>query len=342
MFTIKEPFQKEERFGAKHYRAICSRVEQETGVRLHSRAPRARTLRWVVATAAVCVCLFVATPALAAGIPGAYEALYAISPETAQFFKPVQKSAEYQGIEVKVVSAYVQKADAEVLITVHDTESDRLDQSIDLYDSYDINTAFDSIGTCSQVGYDGESNTATFLITINSMNADESVVAGEKVTFTVTTLLGGKTEVLDVPIDLDWNAIPETVETEKADPYENDVLTIGEEQTTAYEGFAVTGIGYVDGKLHIQLYTPGRKLYDDHAFLYLMNANGEKIDADMLYRGGYNTGDSNDEMRADYVEYVFDVPQSELQTYTLYGDFYSAKTRIDGNWSVTFPLENQD
>ena len=44
--------------------------------------------------------------------------------------------------------------------------------------------------------------------------------------------------------------------------------------------------------------------------------------------------------RADYIDYVFDVLQSELEQFSLFGDFYSAKTRIDGNWSITFPIDD--
>ena len=42
----------------------------------------------------------------------------------------------------------------------------------------------------------------------------------------------------------------------------------------------------------------------------------------------------------DYQEFVFDISPEDLGDYTLHGDFYTAAARIDGNWSITFPLEN--
>ncbi|MPN00950.1 hypothetical protein SDC9_148148 [bioreactor metagenome] len=115
----------------------------------------------------------------------------------------------------------------------------------------------------------------------------------------------------------------------------------GTERVELHKGFFFSGIGYVDGKLHIQLYTPGRHSRDDHAFLCLRNAEGEQKEAQMLYRGGYRGMDPSEDLRADYVEYVFDVPQGELDRWSLYGDFYHATGRIDGNWSITFPLERE-
>jgi len=328
------------RFNRKHDQNIRETVAAGTGVSVAKRAPRARTLRWLAAAAAICLCLFGATSALAMGVPAANGLLYLILPEAAQFFKPVQKSAVDQEIEVKVESAYIHGTEAEAVISVRDLTDDRLDESIDLYDSYDIQTGFDSVGTCSQIGYDPETKTATFLIWMKSMR-DSDIIQGEKITLTVQTLLSGKTETLGVPVDLDWSAIPKTVETELADPYDAVVMAPGDTISVPHEGFYLTGIGYVGGELHIQLYTPGRDAYDDHAFLYLQNENEERIYGQMLYRGSYNCGDAKKERRADYVEYAFDVPQSELENYLLFGDFYSASLRIDGNWSVTFPLDDE-
>ena len=100
----------------------------------------------------------------------------------------------------------------------------------------------------------------------------------------------------------------------------------------------ITGLGYVDGKLHIQLYTPERHTLDFHASLYLTNDEGTVIYGSAVYRGGYS-GDPVQDREADYIDYVFDVPKEELSKYTLQGDFYGYQIRVDGNWSITFPLE---
>lgn len=327
-------------FNRKHMQNIRQKVEQGTGASLGRRAPRSAAARAGIVFAVLAGCVLFGTSALAMGVPEVNAILYYVSPEAAQFFKPVQKSSVDQGIEVSVESAYIHGAEAEAVVNVRDLTGDRLDESIDFDDSYDFLTGFDSYGTCSQIGYDAATKTSTFLIQMSSMD-ERNVIAGEKITVMFQTLLCGKIEALDVPIDLDWSAIPETVKTEYTDQDNTDVLVQGESILNVLDGFSVTGIGYVDGKLHIQLYTPRRHLFSDHAFLYLLDENGNRTEADMLYRGAYNVGDAAIEKSADYVEYAFDVPQSELAQYKLYGEFYSYKTRIDGNWSVTFPLENQ-
>lgn len=327
-------------FNRKHMQNIRQKVEQGTGASLGRRAPRSAAARAGIVFTVLAGCVLFGTSALAMGVPEVNAILYYVSPEAAQFFKPVQKSSVDQGIEVSVESAYIHGAEAEAVVNVRDLTGNRLDESIDFDDSYDFLTGFDSYGTCSQIGYDAATKTSTFLIQMSSMD-ERNVIAGEKITVMFQTLLCGKIEALDVPIDLDWNAIPETVETVLADPYEDEVLATGEEVMMAFTGFTVTGMGYVDGKLHIQLHTPQRNVLSDHAFLYLMDEQGNRTEGGMLYRGSYNAGDDAVERSADYVEYEFDVPQSELAQYKLYGDFYSYKTRIDGNWSITFPLENQ-
>ncbi len=326
-------------YNVKHRNNIREKVIKETGFSSNAKRANRPFAKTAVAFVAFLVCLLIATPALAVGVPQAYSLLYAVSPQMAQLFQPVQRSSLDQGIEVTVVEAYVHGETAEAVISVCDTTQNRLDDSLDLYDSYDFHTGFDSTGTCKQIGYDETTKTAYFQLSMSSMNSNDRIL-GSKITFSLKTLLCGKVEVLAKPISIDWSAIPETVKTELADPYEGKVLVPGDDQMEPESGFYLSGIGYVDNKLHIQIFTPWRSVYDDHAFLYLSDAQGKRVYADMLYRGGYTAGAEEAVQRADYIDYVFDVPQIELEQYSLFGDFYSAKTRIDGNWSITFPIED--
>ena len=328
-----------QRFTASHFKNIRARVSESTGVQFSKTAPRGSHLKTAIGFGVFLICLLIATPALAVEVPAGYQILYLLSPETAQFFKPVQKSAVDQGVEIKVVEAYVNKGTTKIMITVRDTAENRIDGSVDLYDSYSINTGFDSAAHCEQVDLNSETNTADFLITIDAMNPQDQIT-GQKITFSVTTLLCGKEEVLNKPIQIDWSTIPETAITESADPYEGTVLVPGDDQMEPESGFYISGIGYVDDKLHIQLFTLWRSVYDDHAFLYLLDAKGNRVDADMRYRGSGYSDNAESEGREDYIDYIFPVPQSDIANYSLFGDFYSARTRIDGNWSITFPITN--
>ena len=45
------------------------------------------------------------------------------------------------------------------------------------------------------------------------------------------------------------------------------------------------------------------------------------------------------ERKGIYYEFIFDIPQEELNQYNLYGYFVTCDTLTEGNWKVTFPLE---
>ena len=327
-------------FNQKHLKQIRNKVGEELGLSFQKRAHRSAWKRIGVVFAVFAVCLITITPALAAEVPYVDDLLYFISPETAQFFKPVQRSDVDQNIEIKVESAYIHGTDAKVLVSVRDLEGNRLDNSLDFDDSYDLRTGFDCIGTCNQIGYDASTGTATLLIETSSMNPRD-VITGRKITISFQTIMSGKEKTLGFPIPMDWSMASSDTKTEQSDTDGETVLVPGEKIVEIMDGFEITGVAYVKEQLHIQLYTPGRYKYDDHAFLYLKDENGTKvITRAMVYRGGYNTGDPEIERSADYVEYVFDVPQDSLSKYQFFGDFYSMKTRIDGDWSITVPLEN--
>ncbi len=326
-------------FSQSHLKKIRTRVGEELGLSFQRRTHRSVLMRISVAFAVFAACLLTITPALAAEIPAVNDLLYFVSPETAQFFKPIQLSDVDQNIEIKVESAYINGANAEVLVSVRDLEGNRLDDSIDFYDSYDLRTGFDSVGTCNQIGYDASTRTVTLLIETSSMNPNDTIT-GKKITISFQTIMSGKEKTLAFPIPMDWSTVSNDVKTEQSNQDGETVLVPGEKLFEIMDGFTFTGVGYIEEQLHIQLYTPNRHIFDDHASLYLKNADGTRVNCNPIYRGGYNTGDSEIERSADYVEYVFDVPQDSLSKYQLFGDFYSAKTRVDGNWSITFPLVN--
>ena len=326
-------------FNQQHMRNIKNKVQDELGVSFARSMYRSRVRRASVVLAVLAACILTITPALAAGIPQVYDMLYLVLPETAQFFKPIQKSDTDQNIEIKIESAYIHGEKADAVVSVRDLSQDRLSEKIDFDDSYEIHTGFDSVGTCNQIDYDPATRTATFLIETSSMHPGDLIV-GKKLTISFQTILSGKTEKLAYPIPIDWSTIPDTVQTVQPEPYNETVLVTGEPQVNILDGFMITGIGYVDGKLHIQLYTPRRYTFGDHAFLYLNSGEGEPLAGDLLYRGAYHSGDSELDREADYIDYAFDVKREELPKYKLFGDFYGYQTRVDGNWSITFPLVN--
>lgn len=304
----------------------------------------------VIAVIAICICMSVAVPALAATVEPIYRLMYMVSPSIAQFFMPVQKSDEDNGIKMEVISAYIRDNAADIYITMQDLTGDRIDGTTDLYDSYSINRPFDSSASCQRIGYDDKTKTATFLISITEWGNQK--IAGDKITFSVKEFLSHKKNYSDVKIPIDLTSVTVANSTQKVystggggknyekhtDEGETVVLTPSQAMAGfPADGIDLTAIGYIDGMLHIQMALNDHLTNDNHGFFYLKDANGKSVNC------SYNTYFTNQygqqENRIDYCEYVFDIPQGELGNYSLYGDFVTSDMITKGNWRVTFTLE---
>lgn len=309
--------------------------------------------------AAVVMCLLASVPVMAANIPAVYEAVSSVMPEFAQRFVPIRKSCEDNGIKMEVVATYVHDNTAEIYITMQDLTGDRIDETTDLYDSYSINRAFDSICTCSFLGFDPETRTATFLINITELG-DNHTIEGEKLTFSVKHFISGKRSYDDLPIDLDLNAVSDDGKTIKLSSYgiggyrlkggggdynryfsgsgAGRVPQPGDVVCTPVSGIDISATGYVDGMLHIQTAVTDLLKNDNHGYLYLVDSDGNHIQS--TYTVSFFKGKKDD--RIDYTEFVFDIGPDEIEQYSLYGSFVITGNYTEGRWQVTFPLITEE
>lgn len=322
-------------------------------------ARRKRAYRPILVAAAILVCLSVTVSASANFSPSVYSLMYDVSPEIAQFFSPVRKSCEDNGIKMEVISAYIHEGTAEVYISMQDLTEDRIDESIDLFDSCDIRSYFDISGHCERIGYDADSKTATFLITVTQhKNGKEVDLRGQKIHFSVQEFLSRKNEQNNVPIAFDLaNAEPvtkackldsssmewksgvyyksgatlnmEDSETNVIVPPGNTLCTVNDTQITA--------VAYYNGKLRVQVMTAHRLDKDAHEWIYLKDKNGETV----YPYGTVDFRTYEDGAQIIGRDYIFDIPQDEIQNYKLYGDFITNEMLTQGNWKVSFHLENQ-
>lgn len=334
-------------FNDTHQKNIRTSFEQKTGLRLKkNRNPR--MFKLLAAALAVLIYLSAAAPALAASVPAFYELLYQISPGAAQFFAPVRQSDEVNGIRMEVVSAYIHENTAEIFITMQDLTGERIDASIDLYDSYSINRPFGGTGHCEQVGYDESSKTATFLITLTEWGGQD--IAGDKITFSLKRFLSNKQYYEDIPIPFDaaeaeTNPAVQPVEVNGGSSLDGShnfknpftaLIPATAKKWFPVEGIDLTGMGYIDGKLHIQTAVSDYMNNDNHGYPYFRDAMGNDIHCEMSFGFSVEPAES---ARIDYFEYVYDIPQSELADYSMLGYFVTADAMTEGGWSVTFPLE---
>lgn len=314
-----------------------------------------RRLRPLIALAAVLVCLALAVPAFAmpalAADPDGYALLYSISPAAAQFFKPVNRSDEDNGIRLTVDSVYLHSDTVEIYVSLQDLTGDRLDETTDLFDSYRINRGFDCSATCSLAGYDAQTRTARFLISIASFDGQD--IEGDKLTFSLSQILCGKSEfegalenvdlaaaslspaTQDVPLRGYGGTGAQTLFPDVSGSDSMSLLVPTGTLAAPTPGVTVTAMGYIDGLLHIQVLYENILETDNHGQLWLDNG-AEKLEClGSLSFFAENRSDS-------FEEYVFDVSPAQLADCTLYGSFVTADTLIEGSWEITFPLTETD
>ncbi|QAT51378.1 DUF4179 domain-containing protein [Caproiciproducens sp. NJN-50] len=306
----------------------------------------------VIAVIAVCICMSLSVPVLAEKVEPVYQLMYTVSPELAQFFMPVQKSDEDNGIKMEVASACIRGNAADIYITMQDLTGDRIDGTTDLNDSYSINRPFSSLASCQRVGYDQKTKTATFLISITEWGNQK--IAGDKITFSVGEFISGKKDYEDIRVPVDLSSAATAKNIKKVDStggsgkdYEKYIV---EGKTTALtpsramdgfpvEGIELTGIGYIGGKLHIQTAVYDNLDKDNHGYFYLKDADGSIVDLDYAFSF---LNQFQQPGRIDYDECVFDVPQKKIGNYILYGSFVTSSMHTEGNWRVTFPLKQAE
>ena len=316
---------------------------------IHATVKRISLKRTVALIAAVILCITISVPALAATVDPVYQMVYRISPPLAQMWKPVQLSCENNGIRMEVLSAAVYENEAAIYIALQDmTEQDRIDETTDLFDSYHINRAFDSSASCSMVSFEEDTKTATFLISISQWGNRE--IGGEKITFWFTEFLSNKSQFEGELTGLDLLAVTEATATQTPDAFrggggkdfnyesrydQNYLVPVEGGILSPVDGVTVTNIGFVDGKLHLQLYYEDILSYDNHGYIRMIDKDGNP--ADSVHFSFWD-----EQKVGSFEEIIYDISPEDIGDYQAYGYFVTCKNLTEGYWQVTFPLDDRD
>ena len=303
--------------------------------------------RSIVIAVAVILCITITVPVLAVTVNPIYELVYQISPGLAQMLKPIQMSCENNGIKLEVVSAAVYENEAAIYISLVDmTDQNRIDETTDLFDSYHINQGFDAYASCSIVSFDDTTGKATFLINIT--RADGKEINGNKITFSFTEFISKKSHYDGRLWELDLSKAVEVKDTftpawfrgsSGADLNLDDLadtkclVPVDGGIVSPVDGVTVTNIGFVDNKLHIQVYYEDIINFDDHGYITLYDKNGKKAEY-------FDVSFFDEEEIGSYDEIIYDITPDEINNYTPFGEFITCKNKTEGFWQVTFPLEN--
>ena len=300
-------------------------------------------VRKLAVAAAIALVCFGSVPALAAAdVEPAYNLLYNISPALAQKLKPVNLSCTDQGIRVEVDSAYIHGDTAEAIICIKDLTGDRIDETVDLFDSYSIRNIKDSSATCDLLEYNEDTGVAAFAVRMEQM--DGSSLSGSKVTVSLSELLCKKGHFSGVLEDISLASVTDSpVLTDNVKirggggaPRPDNTMFLQPAATplsTPLSGISVTGLGYENGTLHVQICYEDIGTTDNHGWIWLQNESGEKLDC------SYGVSFWDESLTDSYNEYFFELPYEELENYKIYGEFVNGGLLIEGDWQITFPME---
>lgn len=329
-------------------------IEYTVSLAAARRKKHTSSIRRTAAAACIlCAIMYFSLPVLAAHIDPVYRLMYALSPQAAQHFMPVQRACEDQGIRMEVESACIYENSAQIYITMEDLTGDRIDETTDLYDSYSINYPFDAIGTCSLEDYDEATGKASFLIAIDKMPGGRKNhnILGDKITFSVREFLSHKKQYDNILIPIDLSTVPTDSPVQPVEAcglsYSSETYRSIDDNATALipgapmeefpiEGISLTAIGCVDDMLHVQLAVENSLENDNHGYVWLADADGKRLDS--VYSIDFRDTDEDKDIR--YQEIVFCIPTEGLSDYSLYGHFTISGLKTEGNWRVTFPLES--
>lgn len=314
--------------------------------------------RWICTLGKIAACIVVAMGvsffslfiAVAAGNMTAYDILYALYPDVAEKLLPVNVACEDEGIRMEVEGMSMENDCAYVYISMQDIEGKRIDESIDLFDSYSIHTNADQIGGCTLVDFDEENNKATFLITVQQMNG--APIEGSAMTFSVSEFLTKKNEIKQELTQINLDTISRVRETQTEErlnmrgcSYVDDVseeisreyLYVDESKVfVPTSGVKVTNYGIVNDKLHVQVHYEDILQFDNHGFIYLSGKDGKEV------LPISNNAFWDEEQKGSYEEYVFDISPDKLREYAVYGEFVTCENLVKGDWEVNFTIKNHE
>ncbi len=306
----------------------------------------------IVAAAVLCVVL--STTVMATTIPSFNKLLGIVSPQVAQFLRPIQLTSIDNGIKMEVIASMNDEDTTVVYLSIQDMKADRINDSLCIEHFELGDRLLRSMGT-EIVSYDKA--TKTVILKVTGSGGEE--LEGKKATASFKSFYTDRNyKIVEADIDLSkiiGASATKTMQLTLKDDYtkygyggsgslslckqlEKDgtvkVLKPDEKNIAMpdidYE--LISNIGVIDGRLRIQLKRNGGTELNIYNYRLIDNA-GNKIEASEDINFG-KEGYSN-----QYKEYVFDIKESDLSKYKLEVEYPTFKNYTQGDWQVTFELE---
>ena len=312
-----------------------------------------------MALAVICVLGVLSLPSVAREHPRIYSLIAKYAPALMDYVLPTQISSTSQGLTMQIEAIKVEDKTAEIILSFTDADDDsnRIDGEIDILEQY----YFESYGTVYNIGghsfleYDETEDKAYFKVQLTTMSEE---TPGGKMTFGVYQLLTNCREytqwidlrdmVMEPPTK--WvtihgragsggeffekytgRAMSEDCPLPTANVMEVPQIT----DTDLGESLTVTGIGYADGVLRVQLCRGNLDNADRHMRLYLVDSDGEEQIPDL----GVSWKEEINGESLTFDETWFRVEESELENLQMYGIYSVTDGSVEGEWKVTFKVQ---
>ena len=301
---------------------------------------------------AIGISLLLSTGVLAVTISSFNKIESKVSPEIVPMLQPIESASEDNGIKMEVAAAYNDDEMVVVYLTLQDLTQDRLSHDTNLYD-YSLSEG--ALFNSQIIDYDDETKTATFRI---QANGGENI-DGKELVFSLKSLLANSIVFDGVETGIELKDIPrespETIELdmEHVQGGSGRMFDLWEEKGNIQvlkdiqrniklpdiEFMHISNIGYIDDKFHIQTKWTGEGI-DDHGYFYFTDSNGTDLQVlPSTVHFGID-GSGNTMGRGDYIEYVFDLGETNLEDIDMKGYFVSSGKQIKGDWKVEFRLKS--
>ena len=327
--------------------------------------------RAVVVLCTVLMVLGIAT-ALAATVESINERLYSYWPELADFLMPVHADCESSGIRMEVESAVVKDDTVIITYSLQDLEGDRLNEftqaqfdwtAFPLNDTSVLSTDSSSV----LLSHDPEARKSVY---VQEIKYGQSVRQGEyDISLRIPSLTLKQVEVADLHSLLgQYGENPAAMPASRA--YIRYATGIGEDvpqvpdtlkildysqnpEIRIQEHAAISGIGWIDGLLHVQIHYIGNDLvrtgdgsegyYPVTAHVLMQLADGWSPCykySEKLPGGVHFIAIGGDEDRPEWEEYIFPCDPSEVSEGRLEAEITRNETveALYGDWCVKVPL----
>lgn len=315
---------------------------------IHRR--RYRKFIYIPVTVALFLCIF-AGAAAAMGILDLNSVLHFLGVDRIAILQPVHQVSEDQGIRVKVIGAVRDGDTTEVYVSVSDLISNRIDESLDIYD-YRLTGG--NASNAQIVYYDKAAKTAIVRF------VTQGKVSTNRMTVRINTLMSGAAREDGYPVPVDWNSLLQRKEKNSYEMLNSDQISglggdiangmdtdsfqvLRRDQTNiAVQGvnwMHISNIGFVNGKLHVQINPDNEMGGYNHGFFYFIDEQGHKLDIpeNSISYGHYMKDGVG--YGGDYIEYIYDLSSVKaLNKLRLQGSFTNIGEVIQGKWEASFDL----